>query len=110
MSDTWVAPGWWLASDGKWYPPAGEAEHAAAVDTVLAHRAADQPLVLDLRASEPVIEHHEPADLTPPPVPSAAVAAPSVAPTRATAPASSSGGRWGGHRRVATPIGSTPTV
>lgn len=21
MSDTWNGPGWWLASDGKWYPP-----------------------------------------------------------------------------------------
>ncbi len=21
MSDNWVGPGWWMASDGKWYPP-----------------------------------------------------------------------------------------
>lgn len=21
MSDQWVGPGWWMASDGKWYPP-----------------------------------------------------------------------------------------
>jgi len=108
VSDTWVAPGWWLASDGKWYPPADEAEHADAIDTVLAHRMADEPLVLDLRASEPVIEHPEAVALTPPPVPAAAVRT-SSAPSAMKAPASS-GGRWGGHRRVATPIGSTPTV
>ena len=21
MTDTWQGPGWWIASDGKWYPP-----------------------------------------------------------------------------------------
>ncbi len=21
MSDAWQGPGWWIASDGKWYPP-----------------------------------------------------------------------------------------
>ena len=21
MSDIWQGPGWWIASDGKWYPP-----------------------------------------------------------------------------------------
>ena len=24
MSDTQQGPGWWMASDGKWYPPQGE--------------------------------------------------------------------------------------
>ena len=29
MSDFSQGPGWWLASDGKWYPPQGEAAPAA---------------------------------------------------------------------------------
>ncbi len=24
MSERWIGPGWWMASDGKWYPPRGE--------------------------------------------------------------------------------------
>ena len=28
MSDQWGGPGWWYASDGKWYPPHGESASA----------------------------------------------------------------------------------
>ena len=30
MSDSWVGPGWWMASDGKWYPPRTQAQKNAA--------------------------------------------------------------------------------
>ena len=33
MSDFSQGPGWWLASDGKWYPPQGEATAPAADPT-----------------------------------------------------------------------------
>lgn len=32
MSDQWGGPGWWYASDGKWYPPHGEAATAFDLD------------------------------------------------------------------------------
>lgn len=31
MSDTQQGPGWWLASDGRWYPPQHEAEDWSSV-------------------------------------------------------------------------------
>jgi hypothetical protein len=29
MSEVWQGPGWWQASDGKWYPMQGQPYHAA---------------------------------------------------------------------------------
>lgn len=34
MSDSWVGPGWWMASDGKWYPPRGSSTDSEPVESL----------------------------------------------------------------------------
>lgn len=112
MSDTWVGPGWWLASDGRWYPPQTEDTHAAAVDAVVAHRVADEPFVLDLRHSAPIVIPSRSA--TPPSDPPETVVPPPVEDTTVPPVArrvrmTRTEERWGGHRRLARPVRAKPT-
>jgi hypothetical protein len=46
MSDVSQGPGWWLASDGKWYPPHTAPQQPAPVDPA-AHTGAGAPLTAD---------------------------------------------------------------
>jgi len=104
VSDTWVAPGWWLASDGRWYPPATAECDTVGADTNGIERDVDAHVVLDLRTSEPVIELEAKPAMTPPPIP-----APAARPASAHGRSRDGGGtRWGGHRRIAPPIGTSP--
>jgi hypothetical protein len=117
MSDTWVASGWWLASDGKWYPPAPEGSPSAPsatsapVDVEPAPAAADAGPVIDLRNDGLVLDLREtqPKVLVPPPIPVVAEEAPTIAPDPPTPVVTSPGGRWGGHRVVASPVRSQVT-
>ena len=54
MSDVWQGPGWWLASDGKWYPE--DAKPGAVYDGDIAQ--ASEPEEPEL-AAEPVITEPE---------------------------------------------------
>ena len=66
MSDAYGGPGWWLANDGKWYPPT-DAAGAAPTDCDHGDFEAGDDLaddvLIDLTTEEPTIY------LTPPPVP-----------------------------------------
>ena len=67
MSDVWQGPGWWLASDGKWYP--AEAEPGAVYEG-------------DLENTSPAVEVIDP----PTPAPAAPEPEPVVATTAPDAP------------------------
>ena len=76
VSDVWQGPGWWLASDGKWYP--ADAEPGAVYEGDLQNSddsETDAPP--EAPAMEPVEEPLEPADSTPPV--EAVLAAPALA-------------------------------
>jgi hypothetical protein len=79
MSDSSQGPGWWLASDGKWYPP--EATPAAATPPPT-----DPPPA----AAAPPPKAAPPPAAPPPAAPPPTVAA--AAPAAAPAPAKKSGG------------------
>ncbi len=94
MSDVWQGPGWWLASDGKWYP--ADAEPGAVYEGDLQNNDAPavdaaQPIAADVSIpAEPVPRLDVPAEpASPGPFPIApAVAetpAPAVPPTPAPA-------------------------
>ncbi len=58
MSDVWQGPGWWLASDGKWYPaeaqPGGAGDGSAAAETsaeTTTSTLIDDPVVEDVEAT-----------------------------------------------------------
>ena len=73
MSDVWQGPGWWLASDGKWYP--ADAEPGALYDGDLPSDSSDPSIgappgatdstVLD--APEPATAGFGAASMTAPP-------------------------------------------
>ena len=57
MSDAYEGPGWWMASDGRWYPPA---DAVAGIATETAAPAKTSPeAVLDLRGPQPVVDLRE---------------------------------------------------
>ncbi len=43
MSDTAQGPGWWLASDGRWYPPETHPHYQGTIPPPLPYEAYDQP-------------------------------------------------------------------
>lgn len=103
MSDTWVAPGWWLASDGRWYPPAAAERETGGAEPAHPEQNLGAPVILDLRSSEPTVELVGQSALAPPPIPASAGQTPSD-----SHPGEGRGTRWGGHRRIAPPIGTSP--
>lgn len=76
MSDVWQGPGWWLASDGKWYPadaqPGGGADQAEATTELAAATPAETASTL---VADPVT----PAPATPEPSQAPAVEVPAAA-------------------------------
>ena len=73
MSDVWQGPGWWLASDGKWYP--ADAEPGAVYEGDLPHK------------DSPAVEAAQPVAFDPPsPVASATATAPPPEPALAPTP------------------------
>ncbi len=66
MSDQWSGPGWWLASDGKWYPPA-DAPNLQNAGAVVAEENEDRfhDLASDAvpdSAQDPVAEAQDPVE------------------------------------------------
>ena len=74
MSDVWQGPGWWLASDGKWYPadaqPGGGADQPDTTTETTAAAPADPAATV---VAEPIVAEPAPAP-TPEPIPTPAPA------------------------------------
>ena len=63
MSDVWQGPGWWLASDGKWYP--ADAEPGAVYEGDLPNTDAPNPTTVDPSTQLPGAKTEPAADPEP---------------------------------------------
>src|ERR1035437_6185112 len=65
MSDTSQGPDWWIASDGKWYPPEQHPDHRVPSSTPPPDSAPNMTQPAPIAPSSPM----PPASPLPPPVP-----------------------------------------